>query len=183
MSMRGTLWLADDRRCHYCRTEIALSVVTIDHIVPRAFNGPSARWNMVSSCKPCNERLADSVRKCSCKKCKQALNRFHVAKRRRPVKPHIPVGDPAPRTWTELLTLLRARRENMRRRLHLVEDRDTLDAAALGGKIRAYTELLDLIDGIDTSRWEDALTQVIEADLGPQGLAKARALYKASKFR
>ena len=185
VALRETLWLEQGRNCHYCREPIELVDVTFDHIVPRTFGGPTARWNLVASCKPCNGELADATRKCVCKKCKRALNRFHIAKARRPTvrAELIPVGSPNPKTQAELIKLLRARRERMRRKLNSLEDHDSLDAAALGGKLRAYTEVLDLIDGVDTGRWEDALAQVVVIGLGEAGIGQARQLYKDGKTR
>jgi hypothetical protein len=185
-ALRETLWLADDRNCHYCREPLDLELSTFDHIVPRTFGGPTVRWNLVISCKPCNGELADAVRKCQCKKCKKALNRYHVAKSRRPMvvvdlTPEPP--NPRPRSETELIRLLKERHERMRRKLNSFEDHDTAEAAALRGKMKAYVELLDLVEGIERERWTEALERIIETRLGTAGLDQVRRLYKDTKTR
>lgn len=57
--------------CHYCRR---FSVLTRDHIVPRARGGTNYRWNLVGSCGPCNSRKADTLPTCSCDYCQDAID-------------------------------------------------------------------------------------------------------------
>lgn len=73
LTLRERLWREDGDHCHYCRQPLPLELSTIDHIVPRAFGGISARSNYVISCEPCNNRFGPAVRKCTCKKCERAL--------------------------------------------------------------------------------------------------------------
>jgi len=44
-------------RCGYCLTDEALSGIplTLDHLVPVAAGGPTARDNLWLACRPCNE--------------------------------------------------------------------------------------------------------------------------------
>jgi hypothetical protein len=59
--------------CHYCGVNPG---ITTDHIVPRAFSGPDAMWNYVSSCEQCNLDKAASWPTCSCSVCQGAIARF-----------------------------------------------------------------------------------------------------------
>lgn len=59
--------------CHYCGVRAG---TTIDHVVPRAFGGPDARWNYVSSCEPCNLDKAATWPICPCDFCRAAVDRF-----------------------------------------------------------------------------------------------------------
>ena len=177
MLLRESLWLADSRTCHYCREPLELSDSTFDHIVPRSFDGPTVRWNLVISCKPCNNELADSVRKCQCTKCKRALNRFHLNKNRRPVIQVKQSRGALPRTVPQLQKRMFERRENLRHRLNAFDDQNTMEAAAMGGKMRAYTEILDLLEGINTDLWHESL---IEA-LGMKGMTHAHEIYRSKQ--
>ncbi|MDH4321365.1 MAG: HNH endonuclease [Desulfobulbaceae bacterium] len=42
------------RRCHYCGRETEMEELTMDHIVPLARGGRSAKNNLVPACKECN---------------------------------------------------------------------------------------------------------------------------------
>lgn len=46
---------ADGNRCHYCGTRLTLRTMSLDHVIPRDLFGPDARWNLVGSCRPCND--------------------------------------------------------------------------------------------------------------------------------
>lgn len=40
--------------CAYCGAQVGARALTMDHVVPVARGGRSARGNVVPSCKPCN---------------------------------------------------------------------------------------------------------------------------------
>lgn len=45
--------------CYYCNTRVARSDATMDHIVPIAQGGRSAKGNVVLACKACNSAKRD----------------------------------------------------------------------------------------------------------------------------
>lgn len=49
----------DGHKCCYCGRHLTFSRVTYDHVLPRARGGRTVWDNIVSSCKPCNERKGD----------------------------------------------------------------------------------------------------------------------------
>lgn len=60
--------------CHYCKVRPG---TTTDHVVPRAFGGPDARWNYVSSCPTCNlAKAASWPDENHCDFCRAAVARF-----------------------------------------------------------------------------------------------------------
>jgi 5-methylcytosine-specific restriction protein A len=42
--------------CYYCSRQVGLSALTMDHIVPLARGGVSAKNNLVPACKECNSQ-------------------------------------------------------------------------------------------------------------------------------
>jgi hypothetical protein len=42
-------------RCRYCSEDLNYTWQP-DHVIPRSTGGPDAIWNLVLSCKPCNDR-------------------------------------------------------------------------------------------------------------------------------
>lgn len=42
--------------CHYCNRNIPPDGLTMDHIVPIARGGRSTKGNLVTACKPCNNK-------------------------------------------------------------------------------------------------------------------------------
>jgi len=42
--------------CYYCRRQVGVKALTMDHLVPLGRGGRSTRGNVVPSCKPCNDR-------------------------------------------------------------------------------------------------------------------------------
>lgn len=69
----GRARLREKGKCHYCKRRPG---ITIDHIVPRAFGGPDAIWNYVSSCETCNLEKGSSWPDCPCDYCTNAVTRF-----------------------------------------------------------------------------------------------------------
>lgn len=53
------LWKRDGGCCHYCGTKLSWQEKTIDHVIPRSKGGSNRTWNLVISCRPCNEDKAD----------------------------------------------------------------------------------------------------------------------------
>ncbi len=52
--------VARDRcRCLYCGNKFLPSELTFDHVIPRSRGGPTTWENIVSCCKPCNDKKAD----------------------------------------------------------------------------------------------------------------------------
>jgi 5-methylcytosine-specific restriction protein A len=42
--------------CYYCRRDVGVKALTMDHIVPLGRGGRSVRGNVVPACKACNDR-------------------------------------------------------------------------------------------------------------------------------
>jgi len=55
---RENLWIRDDGRCAYCLSDLALSDMTIDHVVPRKLGGRTSFTNCVTACSECNHEKA-----------------------------------------------------------------------------------------------------------------------------
>lgn len=55
VSRRGVL-ARDLYTCQYCGRQPGRKSLTIDHVVPRAQNGPKSWENLVTACMPCNRR-------------------------------------------------------------------------------------------------------------------------------
>jgi hypothetical protein len=59
--LRHLAWLAQDKRCYWCRTEIFEDVpqadphrCTADHLLPLAMGGQTQPGNIKAACYPCN---------------------------------------------------------------------------------------------------------------------------------
>ena len=50
-----------DRRCYYCKRELALAETTLDHRIPLAKGGADRPDNFVLSCRECNANKADAM--------------------------------------------------------------------------------------------------------------------------
>jgi 5-methylcytosine-specific restriction endonuclease McrA len=55
VSRRGVL-ARDGYTCQYCGRQPGRKGLTIDHVIPRAQNGPKSWENLVTACMPCNRR-------------------------------------------------------------------------------------------------------------------------------
>lgn len=42
--------------CYYCRRQVGVKALTMDHIVPLGRGGASSRGNVAPACKDCNNR-------------------------------------------------------------------------------------------------------------------------------
>lgn len=69
--------IAGDAWCHYC----GYAPDSRDHIVPNVAGGADAWWNLVPSCKGCNESKGDR-QSCSCLFCLRAMALWHLGFRR-----------------------------------------------------------------------------------------------------
>lgn len=146
--LRRELWIEDGERCHYCRATLALADATFDHIVPQGFGGTWHRWNLVIACKPCNGQLRDAIRKCECRRCNRAVNRFHQV-----IKPQIGtagtvIRDVVIEIPANVERAVRALQERLARHEMYIDaelDHDSPRCAALRGKCGAYREAIALL--------------------------------------
>ena len=56
---RKNVLLRDENRCQYCAKRFRESELTIDHVIPKSKGGKSVWTNVVSACRPCNEKKRD----------------------------------------------------------------------------------------------------------------------------
>lgn len=50
------LLIKEEFKCHYCKTEINIETVSIDHKVPRSNGGSNDLGNLLASCYECNNK-------------------------------------------------------------------------------------------------------------------------------
>jgi 5-methylcytosine-specific restriction endonuclease McrA len=53
---RANIFLRDNHRCQYCGSKFAKTHLTLDHVVPIVQGGRKCWENIVTACKPCNQR-------------------------------------------------------------------------------------------------------------------------------
>lgn len=53
---RVNIFLRDGHRCQYCNKLFAKKNLTLDHVIPVVQKGNKSWENIVSACKPCNQR-------------------------------------------------------------------------------------------------------------------------------
>ena len=73
---RKNVLTRDENRCQYCATVFRDKDLTIDHVLPRSKGGKSTWSNVVTACKPCNQKKRDFL-----------LENSPVSLIRRPKKP------------------------------------------------------------------------------------------------
>lgn len=56
---RKDIFARDFNRCRYCVKKFPTKKLTLDHVKPRAKGGLTRPDNLVTACKPCNQRKAD----------------------------------------------------------------------------------------------------------------------------
>lgn len=56
---RENIWKRDGAACAYCRKELKLKEVELEHVVPKCRGGPYTWCNIVASCTECNRKKAD----------------------------------------------------------------------------------------------------------------------------
>jgi 5-methylcytosine-specific restriction endonuclease McrA len=62
--LRRTQWWKQKRaegKCYYCGTDVPPEELTMDHIVPVVRGGRSAKNNLVTACKECNNKKKHSL--------------------------------------------------------------------------------------------------------------------------
>ena len=68
-STRLAIYTRDGFRCTYCGRPVATArkphlaplLATLDHVTPREHGGSNEPANLVTACKPCNERKASAL--------------------------------------------------------------------------------------------------------------------------
>lgn len=53
---RENVYLRDDHTCQYCGQEFEKKELTLDHVLPASKGGKKTWHNVVTSCRPCNQR-------------------------------------------------------------------------------------------------------------------------------
>jgi 5-methylcytosine-specific restriction endonuclease McrA len=53
---RSNIFIRDKNSCQYCGVQFPKAQLTLDHVVPSVQNGPKTWQNIVTACKPCNQR-------------------------------------------------------------------------------------------------------------------------------
>jgi len=53
---RANIFLRDQFHCQYCGTQFAKTHLTLDHVIPIVQSGQKSWENIVTACKPCNQR-------------------------------------------------------------------------------------------------------------------------------
>lgn len=51
---KNNLLAKSGHKCHYCRCEININTMTVDHVIPTSRGGVNRIYNMVASCSDCN---------------------------------------------------------------------------------------------------------------------------------
>lgn len=58
---RENVYTRDNFRCQYCRDIFEYEDLTYDHVVPKSHGGHRGWTNIVTSCKPCNNRKGNKT--------------------------------------------------------------------------------------------------------------------------
>lgn len=53
---RRNIFARDENRCQYCGQKFPTSELSLDHIIPKAYNGKTTWTNIVCACTECNKR-------------------------------------------------------------------------------------------------------------------------------
>jgi len=53
---KSNVFWRDDFQCQYCGDRFAPKVLTFDHVIPKSVGGPKSWENIVTACRPCNQR-------------------------------------------------------------------------------------------------------------------------------
>lgn len=53
---RRNIFARDENRCQYCGQKFPTSELSLDHIVPKAYNGKTTWTNIVCACTDCNKK-------------------------------------------------------------------------------------------------------------------------------
>lgn len=58
---RDHIFYRDNFKCQYCSISFKKSDLTLDHVMPKSRGGDTSWENIVSACKPCNNKKADKT--------------------------------------------------------------------------------------------------------------------------
>lgn len=58
---RENVYLRDEHTCQYCKNIFAAKHLTLDHVVPASKNGPRSWTNVVTACRPCNQKKGNKT--------------------------------------------------------------------------------------------------------------------------
>jgi len=53
---RANIFLRDNHKCQYCGRQFSKNHLTLDHVIPIVQSGRKSWENIVTACKPCNQR-------------------------------------------------------------------------------------------------------------------------------
>jgi len=56
-------------QCHYCLRFYRKKHMTKDHVMPKAWGGLDAKWNIVPACRACNMAKGSKPPTCVCEHC------------------------------------------------------------------------------------------------------------------
>lgn len=56
---RENIYIRDNYTCQYCGDKFSSNQLTLDHVIPASLNGKKSWTNVVSACRPCNQRKAN----------------------------------------------------------------------------------------------------------------------------
>jgi len=56
---RENVYIRDNYTCQYCAVKFPYKDLTIDHVLPASWGGPKTWTNVVTACRPCNQKKAD----------------------------------------------------------------------------------------------------------------------------
>lgn len=95
---RRNLFARDSNMCQYCGKRFAVSELSLDHVVPRAQNGPTTWDNVVCACHRCN------VRKGGRTPAEAGMRLIHepVKPKRSPIL-HVKLSDDRYASWRQFL--------------------------------------------------------------------------------
>lgn len=60
---RHYIYLRDGGICRFCGKTLKFGKMSLDHYYPRSAGGPDEVFNLVSSCRPCNDRKQSRIPK------------------------------------------------------------------------------------------------------------------------
>ena len=84
----SAIFKRDNRVCQYCGIKCSTDVISIDHIIPKSLGGKNTWRNLVTACKPCNNKKGDRT----LDECGMKLSRL-------PFTPVWPNNPNIPREW------------------------------------------------------------------------------------
>ena len=58
---KENIWKRDGAACAYCKCDLKLKDVTLDHVFPKSKGGDKGWLNIVAACQPCNSKKADEL--------------------------------------------------------------------------------------------------------------------------